>query len=215
MPSKNTQSKEAKASAKAKKQRYLQRRKLRMAEDPAYREQELAKERKRKNRWVEANREHTRNYHREYRAKNRLRLAQSRQKWEEENREALSAYRAQWYESNRERILEKQRARRAADPDYMRRWRRENPELVKASQATRRSRASADRATRREAADYSRILRNDPCSYCGADCEHIDHIAPLAAEGEHRFTNLTAACAQCNQSKNKRPLLTFLLERKS
>lgn len=60
---------------------------------------------------------------------------------------------------------------------------------------------------------YVKILRGDPCSYCGAPSEHVDHIVPVTAGGRSHWSNLTAACAACNQSKQARDLLTFLLDR--
>src|ERR1039458_5936508 len=55
------------------------------------------------------------------------------------------------------------------------------------------------------------VLLFDPCAYCGAKAEHLDHIQPLSAGGSSGWDHLTAACAACNQSKCARPLLTYLL----
>ncbi len=63
------------------------------------------------------------------------------------------------------------------------------------------------------AVEYAAILRGDPCCYCGAPAEHIDHIEPKAAGGSNAWDNLTAACASCNKSKRATPLLAFLLRR--
>lgn len=66
-----------------------------------------------------------------------------------------------------------------------------------------------------EAGEYALILRGDPCCYCGAPMEHVDHIEPIALGGIGDWDNLTAACALCNLQKNTKPLLTFLLERRT
>jgi 5-methylcytosine-specific restriction endonuclease McrA len=58
---------------------------------------------------------------------------------------------------------------------------------------------------------YPAILLGDPCSYCGASAEHIDHIVPLGRGGSGDWDNLTAACAVCNMSKGAKSLLTFML----
>jgi DNA-binding XRE family transcriptional regulator len=60
---------------------------------------------------------------------------------------------------------------------------------------------------------FDALLRCDPCAYCGAPMEEIDHIAPRARGGEDNESNLTASCARCNQSKGARSLLEFLLKR--
>lgn len=61
-----------------------------------------------------------------------------------------------------------------------------------------------------EEREYAQILAHDPCSYCGAPMEHVDHIDPLSRGGEHVWSNLTAACRSCNVSKLAKPLLEFL-----
>lgn len=62
-----------------------------------------------------------------------------------------------------------------------------------------------------ETAEYVTIIRGDPCSYCGAPMEHVDHIVPFAAGGPTDWTNLAPSCAGCNHRKSDRPLLLFLL----
>lgn len=55
------------------------------------------------------------------------------------------------------------------------------------------------------------ILRLDPCAYCGAKCQHLDHIEPRSQGGPDGWDNLTAACAPCNHAKRAKPLLLHLL----
>lgn len=63
------------------------------------------------------------------------------------------------------------------------------------------------------AIEYADVLLLDPCSYCGAPADTIDHIEPVIDGGTNEWCNLTAACASCNSSKHARPLLIFLLRR--
>jgi len=63
-----------------------------------------------------------------------------------------------------------------------------------------------------ETAEYVAIIRNDPCVYCGAPCEHIDHIVPFADGGPTEWDNLAPACARHNHQKSRKQLLFFLLE---
>lgn len=97
---------------------------------------------------------------------------------------------------------------------YTNRWRREHPDAWANIQRRRRERAngvtSGDPAT---ADEYATIIRRDPCCYCGAPCEHVDHIVPLADSGDGSWDNLTSACKPCNSRKHTRPLLHFLLGR--
>lgn len=62
-----------------------------------------------------------------------------------------------------------------------------------------------------DALDYAVILRGDPCAYCGAPADSVDHIENTAHGGAlDDWENLTAACLRCNGSKQHRPLLRFL-----
>lgn len=58
---------------------------------------------------------------------------------------------------------------------------------------------------------FAATLKLDPCSYCGGPADQLDHIVARAMDGDDSFENLTATCAECNQSKGSRPLLAFLL----
>ncbi|EGV30874.1 HNH endonuclease [Thiorhodococcus drewsii AZ1] len=50
------------------------------------------------------------------------------------------------------------------------------------------------------------------CAYCGAkDIPlQIEHIQPKSMGGSNRISNLTLACAPCNQKKGNRPVTVFL-----
>lgn len=44
------------------------------------------------------------------------------------------------------------------------------------------------------------------CAYCGVRADTIDHVRPRSRGGEHRWTNVVAACARCNHRKGDRLL---------
>lgn len=104
---------------------------------------------------------------------------------------------------------------RRSSRDYMRRRRLSDPATVRArrrlGQAGRKPPGSKI-ALDPDLNAYARILRADPCSYCGAACEHIDHIVSVAAGGALTWDNTTAACGPCNRRKRTTPLLPFLLK---
>lgn len=68
-------------------------------------------------------------------------------------------------------------------------------------------------APRRPYGDYGDVLVVDPCSYCDAPAEHIDHIVALSRGGVDDWTNYTAACGACNRSKGATPMLVWMVER--
>jgi hypothetical protein len=73
-------------------------------------------------------------------------------------------------------------------------------------------RQKPERTSLSKIAAYRHLYR-DPCAYCAAPADALDHILPLAAGGtDEDGMNLTAACRACNSRKRSRPLLHFLLE---
>jgi 5-methylcytosine-specific restriction endonuclease McrA len=99
--------------------------------------------------------------------------------------------------ANRERAVERHRAWRRAHPDHVRSYGLQRHYL---------------RQVGRDAPlSYVELLQGDPCAYCGGPSEVLDHIEPVAGGGSSSWTNVTAACGECNGSKYVRPLLRFLL----
>lgn len=93
-----------------------------------------------------------------------------------------------WYWSNRERSLRYKQAQRMI-----------------------RSSRSADWAQFPESFEYVQLISLDPCVYCGAESEAIDHIVPVAKFGDGGWENLAPACTSCNSSKRDEDLLSFML----
>jgi 5-methylcytosine-specific restriction endonuclease McrA len=121
-------------------------------------------------------------------------------------------------ENDRRSARDHARRWRAANPDKARKRRREHmaqygPEYRHRWNHYNRLRRKGLDVPDETSAAYALILRGDPCSYCGAPMEHVDHIHPLASGGTGAWDNLTAACAACNHSKQTRSLLEFMLAR--
>lgn len=57
------------------------------------------------------------------------------------------------------------------------------------------------------------ILLGDPCVYCGAPADGLDHIQPRALGGGNGWINRAPACFACDHEKMHRPLMRFLVER--
>lgn len=60
-------------------------------------------------------------------------------------------------------------------------------------------------------AAYKRALYLDPCAYCHAPAQHLDHITPRSVGGTAQWDNLTPACPTCNMGRKAMPLLLWLL----
>jgi hypothetical protein len=88
-------------------------------------------------------------------------------------------------------------------------WRTANPDL----QAKRSLRAYLRKAGNLDGLEYLDILKCDPCVYCGAPSEAIDHIKPISRGGDSHWMNLTAACKACNSGKRNNELLIYMLHR--
>lgn len=128
-------------------------------------------------------------------------MKRQKQRYYEENRDRLKAKASAWGKANRER------RREIVNASY---YRHLEANRQRGIQYHARRRAAGGYHARDD--EYVAILRNDPCCYCGAPMEHIDHIVPVKAGGTSEWENLTAACAACNHKKNAKPLLHFMLE---
>lgn len=110
---------------------------------------------------------------------------------------AASDYNRTWREANPERYRE-----------AMRRFARLNPDKVRSY-----SEARASAPFDAEALGYAEMIKSDPCVYCGAASESVDHIDPVAFGGKSEWDNLAPACGRCNSTKGAKSLLRFLIYR--
>jgi 5-methylcytosine-specific restriction endonuclease McrA len=115
---------------------------------------------------------------------------------------------------------------------YRRKWRRENPELMKqqnASYLERFPEKAAARVAKRRAlklgafvgdrkeyekfVKWARTARGLCCSYCGKETEpkerELDHIVPLSRGGADAVSNLCVACGSCNRRKHNKTAEEF------
>lgn len=74
--------------------------------------------------------------------------------------------------------------------------------------------SNARTASSRVLGGYLRALRGDPCAYCGARSEALDHVHPRDSGGDNSWENLTGACHSCNSAKAHLTLLAFLGRRR-
>jgi hypothetical protein len=114
---------------------------------------------------------------------------------------------------------------KACEKERLQNWRHDNPNLVKAQTARWRAnnpkkkrmsnlqRHDIRRSLTNHDLIYIEAITNDPCAYCGGPMEHVDHIDPVALNGDSDWTNFTPACGSCNRAKAAKPLLLFLVDR--
>lgn len=99
--------------------------------------------------------------------------------------------------------------------DYNRQWRqRRDNHSRQYMRAYHHARRSAQAPATPESREYIAIISTDPCVYCGAPAEHIDHITPVAVGGDSSWSNSAPTCRTCNISKGAKSLLRYLLYRK-
>ena len=115
-------------------------------------------------------------------------------------------------ETNRERSRSYAADHRKEARDRAQNWKRANPGRALANSKLDKLRRRLGRDP--QAWEYAdRALRYDPCAYCGAPAETIDHIDPLSGAVNNDWENLTAACGACNSSKHASGLLLLLHRR--
>lgn len=129
-------------------------------------------------------------------------------------------FRRKWKEDNRTFLNERERARRATDPERRRESHRkwsakdEAKAVIAANAHRRRARILASPGAHSHR-DLQEILKaqGHRCAYCRLDLKkakkHVDHIVALAAGGSNSRSNLQYLCAPCNQTKSARDPIVF------
>jgi 5-methylcytosine-specific restriction endonuclease McrA len=84
------------------------------------------------------------------------------------------------------------------------RWRKNNPEKIKALNSATKSRRRKSERKLFSHDDWQSILRQYhlSCAYCGCGGNlTMDHVVPLIRGGRHSVGNIIPACRSCNSSK--------------
>lgn len=92
-------------------------------------------------------------------------------------------------------------------------WARNNPDknAARAAQHRAKKRNSGGRGISVDDRALVLISTLGLCSYCGERKDLVlDHIVPLARNGEHDVENAAPACDGCNSQKSDTPLLVWL-----
>ena len=127
--------------------------------------------------------------------------------WAHANPALESARQRRWRAKNK-------RARAVA----RRLWKQNNPEKVRAWRIAAHLRRMAIAPPDAEAFARIKVIVFEPCTYCGAAMEHVDHLIPVSARrlgegatpGDNSADNLWPACGICNMRKLDYPLEWFL-----
>lgn len=185
-----------------------------------YREANREKVNATKRRWAKENRHLIRPGDVAYRSKNKERLSAYHKEWKAENidrvKASYAAYREAnrqrkkltdklWAEKNKDKIAEASRRYREANPQKVaaikRAQAKRHPETIKKNSSRRRARLANNGVYLVTKKEVARLMRQ-PCVYCGAKSQHIDHVVPIAKGGAHKIGNLVPACQPCNQRKS-------------
>jgi 5-methylcytosine-specific restriction endonuclease McrA len=94
-------------------------------------------------------------------------------------------------------------------------YRARNRERIAQYSALRREQAATgmSRVEVAEALEYRILIAGNPCVYCGAPADTVDHIDAVHLGGTDRWGNLAPACQSCNSSKKIKTPLEFMLWR--
>ena len=140
-----------------------------------------------------------------------------RQRYQEHRDERLEHI-YQYYRENRDAILECMRRYYQKYRDklisYQHLYRREHPEVHKASRHKRRA-AIADSNSHFTAEEFKLLCEafENRCFYCKQELPLTpDHAVPLSRGGSNSIENIIPACMSCNNRKKAKTLEEFLEE---
>jgi 5-methylcytosine-specific restriction endonuclease McrA len=128
------------------------------------------------------------------------RALQRAREWKAKNKERLAKYRAAYFQANKEREQETHKRWIAANPDRAAVYAERNRQNVRDWQALRKS-----ERTGLTAMFTPSVVRQDYgecCWACGSqERVSIDHIVPLSRGGSNYAFNVRLLCAGCNRRK--------------
>ncbi len=152
--------------------------------------------------------------------KNLPRYKETKKRYRSENNEYFVKKARQYYWQNPEKFRKKsrdwaanykdqiavsnaryKRANAARLKEQSKVWRQNNVDKVIAQNHARRVRLRENGVYSVSKKDINRML-NQPCFYCGASSQHLDHVVPVSRGGTHSIGNLVQSCASCNLSKS-------------
>jgi len=145
----------------------------------------------------------------------KARKRETSRQWRARNKKRIAEYNRAYNAANRERILElrKRHTTRGGNALYVQRWKERNPDKVAADNTRERNPIERKRKeTKRRTmlagtggsfteAEFKAL--GDICAYCGVKCvPTADHIIPVSRGGSSFIENIAPACLSCNSSKH-------------
>ena len=121
----------------------------------------------------------------------------------EKNKERISEWHKEWYSKNSERILAQCKERHRLNPDYLRKWKQDNREQVRAYENNRRAKKRGNGGS--YTGEEFIALCNKYDNRC-LDCRKIkpltaDHVIPVSKGGTSNIDNIQPLCRSCNSKK--------------
>jgi len=150
-------------------------------------------------------------------------LARSKQ-WREENGKRQKEYAKKYYQEHKKEELERSRKYRRENPEQEKKWKENNPDIIRASSKKYRisdkGKANIQRGHTMRRKRLGKIINtltsqewldileayNYRCAYCGVEFEvenmpTRDHIIPISKGGDNTKENVVPACRSCNSKK--------------
>lgn len=132
--------------------------------------------------------------------------------WQQKNKDAFRAYKKQWQRTNSTKIYEyvtKYRSDKTAQvKEWRSDWEKRNSHKSREYRVRKKNLKSRLDTTLITDKDIRKLLQQ-PCLYCGAKAEHVDHVFPLSRGGAHTLGNLAPACSKCNLSKATKTIMEW------
>lgn len=165
-----------------------------------------------------ANPEKLKDQRKAYRAKHADQIKQSSALYRLKNSDKIKARQRKYYEREKPRIVKyfsgRRHLKRSYDREYYeanktkhaeqsKRWKKDNPDLLRVYRAVRRSAAGS--AISVKLINQLKRAQQMKCRYCGADLNagyHLDHRMPLRLGGTNEASNLQLLCPTCNMRKH-------------
>lgn len=96
--------------------------------------------------------------------------------------------------------------------NHVKNYSKENPNAAKDRSELRKEREGGARPVDDATKNYLLKKYQNQCAYCGVDLNgkfHVDHIRPIAKNGDNSIKNLAVCCVKCNLAKHAKTAEEF------
>ena len=176
----------------------------------------------RQKQYYEDNKDYYKEYNKQYYEENKGEILERQKEYREEHEDYYKEYSKKYYENNKEEISERHsnyyKENKEKIDEYNNKWRKENQDKWFNYGSNRREKINSNGITKEQWIEMMDFF-SWKCAYSDKklgnnkdNIRTVDHIVPLAKNGEHEIWNCVPMYRPYNSSKNTKDMLSWYIK---